>query len=211
MWEIFADAFLLPGCVACGKLEERMVLGEHGLRLCQTCEQAWPKALGYLPLPDMNRFALWPYEGTVRRLLVQAKDMPYSAQAWALRRAALTATVRLASMEAVWCVTPPSRRRRLSAWYLPKFVAEPLARRHQCDFRSLLVRKQQRGNQSDLSGAERRANLQGVFRWRGGLVPPTVVVFDDVSTTGATLTEAGRALKEVGVEEVIGVCLAVVE
>ncbi|MDA0666327.1 MAG: phosphoribosyltransferase family protein [Planctomycetota bacterium] len=188
-----------------------MVRGDHGLRLCQICEQAWPKALGDLPLPGLSRFALWPYEGTVRRLLVQAKDMPYCAQAWALRRAALAARVPLVSTETVWCVTPPSRRRRWSAWYLPKFVAESLARSHRCQFRSLLVRKQQRGNQSDLSGAERRANLQGVFRWRGGLVPKTVVIFDDVSTTGATLKEAARALREAGVQEVITVCLAAVE
>lgn len=159
----------------------------------------------------MHRMALWPYAGSVRRLVVQAKDMPYCAQAWALRSAAKNAVSQLQLPEAVWCVAPPSRRRRLADWYLPGFVAQALARSQNCKYRSLLVRRKQRGKQSDLSGAERRQNLQGIFRWRGGRLPKTVVVFDDVSTTGATLQEARRALQEAGVQEVWTLCLAAVE
>lgn len=192
-------------------MDENVVLGNQGLPLCSSCANAWPNPLGPLPLAQLERIALWPYQGTVRRLIVQAKDMPYCAQAWALRRAARNALLTHSPERAVWCVTPPSRRRRLADWYLPQFVGIGVAHCVKSPFRALLKRNQQRRSQSELSGVERRANLQQTFQWRGGKVPNCVVLFDDVSTTGATFSEGARALRAAGVSKVLAVCLAVVE
>jgi len=182
-----------------------------GIVLCVPCLTDWPSFFGELRLPELKRYALWPYSGTVRRLLVQAKDMPHCAQAWALRRAAVEALQVAVPAHAVLCVTPPSRRRQRADWYLPQFLGMAIARSRGLKFRRLLKRTQQRRNQSDLSGAERRANLDGLFVFRGGVVPEVVVLMDDVSTTGTTFLEAARALRAAGVKEVIAVCIAVVE
>lgn len=170
------------------------------------------EAVMWMELPGCRRLGLWPYEGTVRRLLVQAKDMPHGAQAWALRRAvgSVMGQVRKRAPElehALWCVAPPSRKRQRADWYLPQFVLPAVAQRR----RKMLERRKQRKDQADLSGAERRANLRGQFRMRKRApLAPMVVVWDDVSTTGATLIEAARALREGGVTEVLAVALAVV-
>ncbi|MFK5955473.1 MAG: phosphoribosyltransferase family protein [Planctomycetota bacterium] len=218
MWTILADAFLLPGCAGCGNVDTSVGLSALGVMLCSCCKQDWPPAFGVLDLPNLQRLALWPYAGTVRRLIVQAKDQPHGAHAWALRRAAIHQLVRLgdaphlaAAGEARWCVPPPSKQRRRADWYLPQFLCKPLASSLGANSQRLLVRRQTRGNQAELSGTERRANLQGVFDWRGGKVPVSVMLLDDVSTTGATLQEAARALRSAGVREVRALCLAVVE
>jgi predicted amidophosphoribosyltransferase len=46
----------------------------------------------------------------------------------------------------------------------------------------------------------RHANLAGAMRAaRFGALPTSVVLLDDVSTTGATLSEAARALRVTGI------------
>lgn len=65
--------------------------------------------------------------------------------------------------------------------------------------RGLRLRRQT-VDQASLHAAERRRNVAGAFaarpaRWSGG----PVVLVDDVTTTGATLSAAARALEDTGV------------
>lgn len=61
--------------------------------------------------------------------------------------------------------------------------------------------------QAMIGDRQRRAiNVRGVFRLVPGAAPPRrVVLIDDVMTTGATLQDAARALKEGGAEKVFAV------
>jgi|GEM_PF-902148 predicted amidophosphoribosyltransferase len=63
--------------------------------------------------------------------------------------------------------------------------------------------------QKALSSGERAENIIGVFQYNGDLTGKTVVVIDDIVTTGATLRECVRTLKKSGAKEVIAVVLAI--
>jgi ComF family protein len=52
--------------------------------------------------------------------------------------------------------------------------------------------------QTGLSRDQRRKNIKGAFDARDDLVGKRVAIIDDVLTTGATLSEAARALKKAG-------------
>jgi ComF family protein len=64
--------------------------------------------------------------------------------------------------------------------------------------------------QTGLSRTARRANVRGAFRaaptpaWRGA----TVLLVDDVLTTGSTASESARALREAGAARVVVAVLA---
>lgn len=72
-----------------------------------------------------------------------------------------------------------------------------------------LIRIRNRPPQVGLSEAKRRQNIEGVFKWQGGsLKEQTVILIDDIVTTGATLNEAARTLKAAGAKSVKALVLA---
>ena len=78
-------------------------------------------------------------------------------------------------------------------------LAEELGRRWELDTVSLLRRARTIGQQTGLTRAERRRNVRGAFAPVSGRdVPRTVVVVDDVYTTGATVGAAASALRSAG-------------
>jgi len=75
----------------------------------------------------------------------------------------------------------------------------------------LLIKKQQTISQVELGGQKRRQNLKNVFSVNPNYVRNTlhsVLIFDDVATTGSTLREAAKVLKRNGAEKVWGLTIA---
>ena len=76
----------------------------------------------------------------------------------------------------------------------------------------LLVRGRFTRPQGGLRRKERRKNVRGAFTLRKGLEDrvkgKTIVLVDDVFTTGATLNECTRALMKAGAAEIRCLCIA---
>ena len=66
--------------------------------------------------------------------------------------------------------------------------------------------------QTELKKNERKINVSGVFEvdieWKSKLKNTKIILVDDVATTGSTLNDSARALKECGALEVWGLVLA---
>lgn len=74
--------------------------------------------------------------------------------------------------------------------------------------RGVLRRVRETPPQVGLDRAARAANVRGAFAASSGVAGRTVVLVDDVVTTGATAAEAARALREAGARAVRVVALA---
>src|SRR5436189_55847 len=83
---------------------------------------------------------------------------------------------------------------------LPRGLAEALAREWQLPLVAS-VRRRAAKRQRGLSRAERRRNVAGVFAARGE-VPRSLVLVDDVLTSGATANAAASALRKAGAHRV---------
>lgn len=72
----------------------------------------------------------------------------------------------------------------------------------------LLLRTRHTPAQESLKRDERRRNVRGVFAVRGAVAGRTVVVIDDVMTSGGTLDEIARVLKAAGAMRVLNLIVA---
>ncbi|MGI6721756.1 MAG: ComF family protein [Anaerovoracaceae bacterium] len=64
-------------------------------------------------------------------------------------------------------------------------------------------------DQKSLSKEERNKNVRGAFSFAGDLTGRTVVLIDDISSTGSTLRECIRVLRNSGAQEVVVIVLAI--
>lgn len=96
-----------------------------------------------------------------------------------------------------------------------QLLGEPIAHKLELEFEPRLLKRHRFSpSQVGQSGARRRANLKGAFSIElersSKMAPPKrVILFDDVVTTGATVNEIARVLKQAGVKEVIVVAIAI--
>lgn len=204
-WECFRLLPLLNDscCERCGRPVET---AETHAFLCGACRD-------HLPAFDRARVA-GKFQGSLRRL---AHAFKYSRALWLTDDLAeLVAGCVLAQFEpaAVDVVVPIPlfrTRARSRGYNQAALLGAEVARRLDRPFRPrALMRVRDTGTQTRLSAVARRLNVRDAFvaREAGWVVGRTVLLVDDVMTTGATLSEAARALKAGGAWRVWAVAAA---
>jgi ComF family protein len=156
---------------------------------------------------------LGPYDGLLRDVILRLKHLQGDVLAelvgelWAEH-----AEARLRDVHADLVVPVPLHwwRRWRRGYNQSLALARGLAARLQIPCRPRLLRRiRNTPLQTQKTPSERPVNVHGAFRARcSGFVGKTVLLVDDVMTTGSTANEAARALRSAGVVRVVVVVLA---
>jgi ComF family protein len=104
-----------------------------------------------------------------------------------------------------------SSRRRKRGYNQAALLAREISKR--CGIpveEHLLYRVKKTKAQKELNDQERQTNLKHAFSVRKGEIPyQTVILVDDIYTTGSTIDAAAAVLKENGIQTVYFLCICV--
>ncbi len=198
-----------PKCPFCGRITE-----ESGV--CGRCRSTLPWAEGAeglrtLPGPVSCAAPLF-YEGAVREGILRFKFRGASGAADALGALiAQCAAERFSGeFDTVTWVPVSAKRLRRRGYDQARLLAEAACRRWDTAPEALLKKCGDNPAQSGLSdAAARRANVLGMYDPAdpARIRERRILLIDDVCTTGATLAECARTLREAGAQSVV--CAAV--
>lgn len=200
------DLFFPPKCAFCGRL------GVHGV--CEACESALPRMETALRegAPFGKCAVPLKYEGMVRKALLRYKF--HGARGAAEGFGALLARCAAEELGGEFDVVtwaPVSDKRRKSRGYDQAYLlARHAARAWETEPAALLKKRRDTPPQSGLGAAERRGNVLGVYEAQNAaqIENARVLLIDDIITTGSTLGECVRVLREAGAQSVVCACLA---
>ena len=195
-----------PGLTVCTQCSTSLPTNQHPCRVCaqpletekMTCGQCQHMA------PSYNRvLAPLRYRNEVRQLII---DLKFNGK---LRNARLLAEIfhrHTPDDNLADCLLPiplHPKRLRERGYNQSVEIARHLSRitRVRLDVTSA-KRVRHTKRQSELSLKDKKSNVRGAFTVSFSAVPRNVAIIDDVMTSGHTVNELARVLKQAGVETV---------
>lgn len=203
-FESLINLFFPPKCPFCGK-----VLDAVGV--CSKCEKdlPWlPEEQVVMTDKDLTCAApLW-YEGTVREALLRLKFRGGSALAEPFGEilARCAAEQFSGEFDTVTWVPVSEKRLKKRGYDQSRLLAEAMCRHWDTKPVSLLKKAQDNPAQSTLQGeSARRANVLGVYDPVNpeAISGKRILLLDDIHTTGATLSECVRVLRDNGAASIL--------
>lgn len=188
-------------------------------QVCFSCHRFSPRGLTHPSCKSKTKvdgfLSVYRYSGVIRLSLIRFKyNFAYDVAHELAEAFSNEISPNLIPRNSVIMPIPLHNKRQLwrgfnQAELLGKLVAENV----NLDFAdNILIRIQNNPQQARLDKVSRLRNTCGIFAvnksQREKLRGKTIVIFDDVCTTGATIEEAAKVLKREGVEKIWAMSLA---
>ena len=193
-------------CAFCGRIDRRGV--------CPACERTLPRMETVLREGAGFGKCAVPlrYEGAVREAILRWKFRgARGAAAGFGRLVAQCAAEELSGAFDLVTWAPVSERRRRERGYdQAQLLARAAARAWEAEPVAALLKRLDNPPQSGLGAPERRGNVIGVYEAVSPerIAGARVLLIDDIITTGSTLAECARVLRDAGAADVVCACLA---
>lgn len=203
-----------PRCVFCGGIIHIDKVPE----ICDKCRDKLPQIKRGPGIRRSDRFeslnVLYPYEGIVKESITRFKfhDKPsYFRTYAALLKDRISENIDFDTIDAIASVPLHSSKKLSRGYNQAQLISRRLAYlMKKPDLSKLLVRIKKTESQSKLEGENRKTNVRGAFEVRhpDRLTGMTILLVDDILTTGSTINECCRVLKAAGVPAIHAAVIA---
>ena len=178
---------------------------ELGYSICSNCRKLWNPHIYKSTIVDLAVYSAIPYSPVAKNILLAAKEQSIKS-ADQLVRSAMAASLQVLLQKypnsaLVPIPSAPASNRRRGRDFINEmaiFVAKDMG----VGVLPLLEQQRLVRDQSKLNIASRRENLAMALsikpQLRGNYSSESVVILDDLVTTGSTINEANRALTKAG-------------
>jgi len=164
--------------------------------------------------PPFDRsFALFPYEAPIVQFIIQLKfcaNLPVARLFSELLLERITTAWYKSSPLPDLILPIPLHRQRLSerGFNQALEIAKPIAKKLKLPIDSGIKRIKPTAAQSGLSATGRKRNIKSAFKSTRDYRGQTIALIDDVVTTGSTVTECSKLLKQRGANAIHVWCVA---
>lgn len=204
--EKLLDLFFPPKCAFCERV------GVHGM--CGKCEKALPRMETALREGAGFGSCAVPlkYEGVVREALLRFKfhGARSAAEGLGMLLARCAAEELGGAFDVVTWAPVSDKRFRKRGYDQSELLAREAAKQWDTEPVRLLRKHRDTPPQSGLGADERRGNVIGVYEAANveAIKNARILLIDDIVTTGSTLSECVRVLKDAGAQSVVCACVA---
>jgi len=215
------DWIFVPTCGGCGLLNMRWceTCQNHLSRLtgslCPQCGEPQPEAelcascIAHPPAYQSLRSYAW-FEGPIRDALHNLKYKQDIGLGEALSKHLIELYNQLNwEIDIVAPVPIGAQRIKERGYNQAGMLGRPLAYAIQKPYQAVLRKKRETRSQVGLTAHERQENVEGAFEVIPNQVKGrTILIIDDITTTGSTINACARSLHQAGASAVYGLTLA---
>jgi ComF family protein len=188
-----AELIFPTRCYGCNRL---------GLSICTECRREWIPHYYKTHVPNVIVHSALLYTPTASKILLAAKENSIQG-AEDLLISAITHVLRRANFKSPYFQLVPipsskSTQRRRGRSFMVE-MTKRISQEIDLPINDCLQLTRRVADQSGLTRDQRKSNLEGAFSLKpGAIIRGDLILIDDVVTTGATLSEAARALNSQG-------------
>lgn len=173
---------------------------ECSAALCEDCLNKFEA----LKLEDEH--SCYEYDGIARQIIYRFK---FNGEKHLYKTIGALMANRIPQADVMTNVPVNEKRLKQRGYDQSRLIAQALCQETKITYISLLSKVKDTPAQSKLDARQRKENVKGAFKANDfDLSGKTVILVDDVITTGETMNECERELKEIGAKKVIRLSFA---
>lgn len=193
-------------CLLCDKITAA------GAAFCDDCVDLCPSVPIVRNLTSGNReftvLSALPYRDGFRETLHSYKFQGERACAAPIGRLMAEFLSKADGFDCVTWVAMSKKKKRLRGYDQSELLARSVARTLGLPCLRLIEKVRETDTQHELPREQRITNIKNAYRADASAAGRSVILIDDIVTTGSTICECAEALYRAGAKEVLGLCAA---